>query len=263
VRAFRGTRPYPRSCRSAYVVEPSVRHDLGMTEWRSAAELRDVAESAWPGIEDQIAASPVGVEVVWADEWERRRAIEQVQVTVRSALGALTSECGALRIDHGWLRILGAGADGLPSVRSLTDLIAVDGERFLVVAIDVLGGYFAVNGGDLPGELGEVAYWGPDTLAWAPLGLGHGAFVSAMISGAVKEFYESMRWPGWAEEVAALPLASGLSVYPFPFTEEGQDLGRASRRPVALTELLDLYADLARQITNLPDGGEFHVEVHE
>ncbi|SOD73467.1 uncharacterized protein DUF2625 [Jatrophihabitans sp. GAS493] len=234
-----------------------------MTEWRSAAELCNVTDPAWPSIEDQIAASPLSVEVVSAEISERAMAIEQVQVTARSALGALTSECGALRIDHGWLRILGAGADGLPSVRSLTDLIAVHGERFLVVAIDVLGGYFAVNGGDLPGAREEVAYWGPDTLTWTPLELGHGAFVGAMLGGAVSEFYGAMRWRGWEQEVAALPLAYGLSVYPFPFTKEGQDLGRTSRRPVPLAELLDLYADMARQLADLPDDDKFHIEVSE
>lgn len=145
-------------------------------------------------------------------------------------------------------------------MRSVTDLIAVDGDRFLVVAIDVLGGYFAINGGDLPGEPGEVAYWGPDTPAWTPLGVGHGAFVSVMLGGAVTEFYGSMRSAGWEEEVAALPLAYGLSVYPFPFTEDGQDLGRTSRKPVPLTELLDLYADLARQVADPPEAGQFRVE---
>jgi hypothetical protein len=236
---------------------------MQMTEWRSAAELRDVADPAWPAIAGQIAASPLAVEVVPAEEASRARAIEQVQVTTRSALGALASSCGALRIDHGWLRILGAGADGLPSVRSLTDLIAVNGERFLLVAVDVLGGYFAVNGGDLPGEPGQVAYWGPDTLAWSPLGLGHGAFLSAMLGGAVTEFYESMRWPNWQEEVAAVPLADGLSLYPFPFTAEGKNLATTSRRPVPLIELLKLYADLALQVGDLLNDGQFRVQCRE
>jgi hypothetical protein len=111
-----------------------------MMGWRSAAELRAVVDPAWLSIQDLIATSPLTVDVVSAETSERAKAIEQVQVTAQSPLGALTSECGALRVDHGWLRILGAGADGLPSVRSLTDLIAVHGERFLVVAIDVLGG---------------------------------------------------------------------------------------------------------------------------
>lgn len=239
-----------------------VGHDCWMTQHRSSAELRDVSGPAWPGIEDQVAASPLTVEVVPAPESDRAEAIEQVQVTTRSPLGALTSECGALRVDHGWLRILGAGAGGLPSVRGVTDLVAAQGERLLAVAVDVLGGYFAINGGDLPGELGEVAYWGPDTLDWTPLGLGHGAFVSAMLGGAVVQFYKQMRWAGWEDEVADIALDHGLSIYPFPFTEEGQDLSRTSRRAVPLSELLDLYADMARQLADVPDG-QFRVKLSE
>ncbi|SDJ08929.1 Protein of unknown function DUF2625 [Frankineae bacterium MT45] len=234
-----------------------------MTEWRSAAELRNVADPAWPGIEQQIVGSSLTVEVVAADASAGARALEQVQVTTRSVLGALTSECGAVRIDQGWLRVLGAGADGLGSVGDMTKRIAVDGQRFLVVAIDALGGYFAVNGGDLPGELAEVAYWGPDTLSWTPIGLGHAAFLSAMLAGAVTDFYAPVRWPDWEAEVAPLPLAYGLSVYPFPFTAEGQDLGLTSRTPVPLLELIDIYADLARQVGDLPNASRLRVETRE
>ena len=39
-------------------------------------------------------------------------------VSSGSLLGAMVRECGALLVDHGWLRILGAGAAGLPGVRA-------------------------------------------------------------------------------------------------------------------------------------------------
>jgi hypothetical protein len=234
-----------------------------MTDWRSASQLRDVADPAWPAIVAQIARSPVDVDVVAADAVARADALEALQVTTRSPLGALVSECGVLRLDHGWLRILGAGAEGMLSAPQATELLAKDDDRFLVAAVDVLGGYFAINGGSLPGEPGEVAYWGPDTLAWATLGMGHGDFVTAMMGGAVSDFYEALRWPGWQDQVGVLPLGYGLSIYPFPFTREGHDIAKASRRPVALTELFSVYADLARQLAALPNASSFRVRVDE
>jgi hypothetical protein len=234
-----------------------------MTGWRSAAELRDIADPAWTGITAQIARSPVEVDVVGADETARAAALEALQVTTRSPLGALVSECGVLRVDHGWLCILGAGAEGTLSPSQATELLAKGEDRFLVAAVDVLGGYFAINGGSLPCEPGEIAYWGPDTLAWAALGMGHGDFVTAMIGGAVTDFYEALRWPGWQDEVGALPLSYGLSIYPFPFTREGHDIAKATRRPAPLTELFDLYANLASQLADLPDGSSFRVRGDE
>ncbi len=62
------------------------------------------------------------------------------------------------------------------------------------------------------------------------------------------QFTQHQRWPGWEVEVDALGLDQGLSLYPFPFTEEGQDLARVSRTPVPITELLSLYEELERQL---------------
>lgn len=210
-----------------------------------------------------MATAPVEVVVVPADEAARIDALEAVQVTTRSVLGALLSECGVVRIDQGWLRVLGAGADGLPSVRQATDLLARDGDRLLIIAVDVLGGYFAINGGSLPCEPGEVAYWGPDTLAWTPIGMGHGEFLTAMIGGGVTDFYEALRWPGWQDEVGPLPLDHGLAVHPFLFTQEGHDIAHASRRPIPLLELVDQYAELARQLAQVPDGKRIRVRHDE
>lgn len=149
-----------------------------MPAWRSASELMLVSDPAWPGILREIGTAAVTVQVVSAAIADRARAIESLQVTARSALGALTSQCGAITCDHGWLRLLGAGAPGLPSVRDMTDLVLGLDPKLLIVAVDIVGGRFAINGGDLEvdAQIGEVCYWGPDTLDWMPLDLGHGAF---------------------------------------------------------------------------------------
>ena len=70
-------------------------------------------------------------------------------------------------VDDGWLRILGGRTDqlvDLATINGLDDPNEQVGPRgHLVVGQDVLGGYFAINGGDLPADPGEIAYWGPDT----------------------------------------------------------------------------------------------------
>ncbi len=173
-----------------------------------------------------------------------------MQVTTASFLGALAGECGAILIEHGWLRILGAGAQDLPGLHEVNRLS--DGPPpFLEVAWDVLGGRFAINGGGLNAPPGEVCYWGPDTLDWTPIGGGHSAFVSWALTGGTTDFYDGLRWPGWKHEVGSLSSDQGLSLWPPPFTTEGRDLAVVSRGAVPLSELHSFYGDMARQ---LPDG---------
>ena len=148
----------------------------------------------------------------------------------------------------------------------MPDLAAVNGladptaERVapekLIVGSDILGGRFAINGGSLSGDLGEVNYWGPDTLAWSPIGLGHSAFVRWALAGGTNDFYRSLRWNGWEAEVSRIADDEGLMVFPPPCTSEGRDIDRASRKPVPWTELIDWLATLE----GLPEG-RFRVRV--
>jgi hypothetical protein len=221
-----------------------------------------VSDPAWPQIQALIEGAPSSVRVLTADEARRDVALEALQVTTASFLGAVVGECGALLVDHGWLRILGAGAAGLPGVHE-ANVLAGGPPPLLVVALDVLGGRFAINGGGLDAPLGEVCYWGPDTLDWSPIGGGHSAFITWALSEATTEFYSSLRWPGWQEEVSTLAPDSGLSLMPPPFTVEGRETARASRSPVPISELHAFYTDLARQLTETPDGSAFNLTITE
>jgi hypothetical protein len=227
---------------------------------RSANELRAVDSPAWPEIEQLVRSCAASAQVLSTEEARCDVALEALQVTTGSFLGALVGQCGALLVDGGWLRVLAAGAGGLPGVHEA--IPPLDGTRPLLdVAWDVLGGRFAVNGGGLDAEMGEVCYWGPDTLAWTAMGDGHAAFIRWALSDGLGEFYATSRWPGWREDIAPLAPSLGLSVYPPPFTAEGQDLARASRRPVPLLELRAFYEDMAVQLNAHPTDTRFKFKI--
>ena len=229
---------------------------------RTARELLDVTDPAWPEVQDAVAATPLDVRVLPVDEAAGTDVIARLQVSARSTLGALASSCGGLVVDHGWLRILGGGHDGLPDLAAANrlDLPGPDAKPppALVVGYDVLGGRFAVDAGGLGVQEGEVCYLGPDSLAWVGLGAGHGAFVHWALAGdGLDGFYASLRWPGWQERVDGIALDRGLASYPPPFTEEGRDLAAASLREVPFAELVTWYDDLRDQIAGLPEGEPF------
>lgn len=217
---------------------------------RTARELIEVDDPAWPELAAAIESSPSPVQLLPVSRVEGERVIERLQVTARSVLGALALECGGILVDHGWLRILGGGADGIPDVATINGLATTPAEPpgSLLVALDVLGGRFAIDGGGLGLAPGHVCYFAPDQLRWEDLDVGHGEFVHAMIGGATGQFYDGLRWSGWEEDCANLPLGQGFSLYPPPFATQGQDLESVSRRPVPMGELIDLYEKAARQL---------------
>jgi hypothetical protein len=204
-----------------------------------------MSDSAWGDVSAAIAQAPYPVEQLPFDEAHADVVLAHLGITTRSWLGAVVAHSGGLSIDHGWLRVLGAGGGGLPDVAA-----AADPETGrLIVAYDVLGGQFAWLPRE-PGAPPTVHYFGPDTLEWQDLERGYAEWLHATIAGSLTRFYETLRWPGWEAEVSALPPDHGLSVYPPPWSEEGQDLSKASRRPTPLLQLAAAHQDMARQLNN-------------
>ncbi|MFJ1757733.1 DUF2625 family protein [Kitasatospora sp. NPDC088134] len=229
---------------------------------RTIEELTEVDDPAWPELRELLATAAVPVRVLPADPEEGRRCLLQLQVTVRSTLGALTLHTGGLLLDGGWLRVFGGGradgAGGLPGLGQVNGFPAAFDPAWypadgLVVGHDVLGGVFALNGHDpaaanRPGAPGQLVYFAPDTLAWEPLEIGHSGWIAWLLSGGSTTFYQGLRWPGWETEAAGLTPSQGIATYPFLWSEEARaDLAATSRRAVPMHEVLGLAADFARQ----------------
>jgi hypothetical protein len=207
-----------------------------------------VYETAWPEVAAAVAAAPYPVKVLPAEPEKASACLAALEITTRSWLGAVVTNTGGLLVDHGWLRVLGCGHDGLPDVVSQSDPHA----GVVIVGYDVMGGQFAWLLRP-PGAKPTVHYFGPDVLDWQDLEQGYAEWLNAVLAGSLTRFYENLRWPGWQSEVAALALDEGISAWPPPFTEEGQDLSTVSRKAVPLAELVSFYQDAARQLGPVDD----------
>ena len=211
----------------------------------------DVPDPAWDDIQD-LTGQNLAAAIVDGDSERGKGVLWRLQVTARSYLGALALHSGGVMAEHGWFRLLGGGSPYLADL-AIANGLGEPGEGagpppYLLVGYDVLGGRFAIDGGGLGVAVGEVCYFGPDSLSWGGLGGGHADFVTAAIGGHLAEAFESLRWTRWQEEVRQLRPDQGLSVYPHPFTREGKDLGASSRRPIPIQELFNCYDDAARQL---------------
>lgn len=214
---------------------------------RTADELAKVPDPVWPEIRRAVNSRD-DARIIPLPRERGMHVLEALQVTARSALGALALHTGGLVVDHGWFRIFGGGGEGLPDLASVNSLPASGPPPSLLVAQDVLGGQFAIDGGGLGLNPGSLCYLGPDTLTWGDLGIGHGQFVFSAIEGHLSEAFADLRWPGWEDEVSALAPGQGIALYPPPFSEEGSDIGTVHRRPVPMEELVLFYADAAAQL---------------
>ena len=212
---------------------------------RPLSELIDTEDPAWPEVQEWIAGATNAVEVLPVNEADRGSALLAIQVTTRSPMGAIVYETGGLLIDHGWLRILGSGHSRLP--RSLASwnegrTMLEDGQQpgYLLVADDVLGGFFAINGGSLGPEMGSVFYFAPDSNEWECLDFGYSQFLIWSLQGDVAGFYESLRWPGWEQEISTLGGDQAISVYPF-LSAKGPPIAERHRGVVPISEMFSLH----------------------
>ncbi|MEW2416452.1 DUF2625 family protein [Streptomyces sp. NPDC046866] len=246
--------------------------ELRLRAWCDDAELRDhgelidVDDPAWPLLLQELSGTDVPVEVLLGDPVAGRASLLQLQVSARSNLGGIVLNCGGLLVDGGWLRIFASPSDpGLPGLAEVNAMPSAFDPSWrpdggLVVAHDVLGGVFVLNGGDpreagRPGEPGEILYFAPDALRWEALGAGHSAWLSWILSGGLQEFYEGLRWDGWRSEVSVLNGRQGLSFFPPLWSAEARrDLSATGRRTVPVAELLALSRDACLQLDGVDPG---------
>src|SRR2546423_5653006 len=98
-----------------------------------------VDQPAWDEVAAAIAAAPYPIRVLPADAARARACQAALGITAQSWLGAIVTNTGGLLVDHGWLRVLGSGHNGLPDVTREADPAA----HRVVVGYDVMGGQFA------------------------------------------------------------------------------------------------------------------------
>jgi hypothetical protein len=235
---------------------------------RDMDELVDVVNPAWPGVSAGLDCSFAHYTVLPPDPDRCQATLHQLQVTARSPLGAITLNTGGILMHDGWLRIYGGsggGPSGLPSMAEVNGFpAAVDPDwrpsAGLIIAHDVLGGAFALNGMEpeehgRPGSPGGVVYFSPSTLTWQDLEMGHTDWLSWIVDDATSHYY-SLLWPAWRAEATELKLREGISVFPFLWSEQAQqDMAATTRKAVPFGQILELHAASCVQL-GLDDPGE-------
>lgn len=216
-------------------------------------ELIDRVDPGWPLVSEWLSQAAVPVEVLPTKPQQADQVLLEAQITTRSPMGAVIHATGGLLIDDGWLRVLGSGHHRL--LRTLSSWNAMTSPMAnqklpgaCLFADDVIGGFFALNGGAFDAQLGHVQYFAPDTLNWEDLKMSFSQFLVWALSGSIRSFYESFRWQGWQEEVKNMNSDNGLSIYPFLWAE-GPSIAERSKRAVPIEEVWGMQMEIRKQIT--------------
>lgn len=169
------------------------------------------------------------------------------QVTTRSPMGAIIYETGGIYIDNGWVRILGSGCSKISRNIMLWNkqksyITAGQKPTFLLIADDIIGGFFAVNAGGISKEgIGKVFYLAPDRKKWEPLDMEYSKFIYFCFYGDLNKFYSNYRWKGWENDIKNLKGDEGFFFFPYLYSDQAKDINQLSRKVVSIEELWGFY----------------------
>ena len=219
------------------------------TAMRPLSELINQQEPGWELVSQWIREAKNKVQVLPKTATRADSTLLAAQVTTRSPMGAIIYETGGILVDNEWIRILGSGSPTMR--RTLTSWNKDKVPGIMLVADDVLGGFYALNGGAFgPETLGKVFYFAPESLRWEATGKTYSEFILFCFSGKLNEYYHDLRWKGWEQETGALTGDQGLACYPFLFTKEGKAIAKNQRGVVPISELWTFGQDMKHQLDN-------------
>jgi hypothetical protein len=220
---------------------------------RTVDELINNTDPGWILVAEWIDSAKNKIEVLQADIENAKNALCKTQVTTRSPMGAIVYMTGGLLIDDGWIRILGSGNASLP--QSLPDFNKGktfdefgQGSPYLIVAYDVLGGFFLLNGGGLGNDLGKIYYFAFDNLEYEPLDMTYSEFLLFCFNNDLDKFYEGYRWSNWRDEVSALNGNNVCNFVPPLWTKEGKEINKSSIQAVSVDEQYKMNIAFRKQL---------------
>ncbi len=212
--------------------------------------------SEWSRLQALVQEATNVVEILKGEKERGEEVFSQLQISPKSLMGTVVLETGGIFVDHRWVRFLGSGCERMHG-NLLNWNITTDGPSLrdaFIVAYDVLGGVFAMNGGAFPGTKGNIFYFSPKSFKWRDLEGNYSQLFSWALTGNLEQFYHDMRWPDWEEEVCKTGGDQGIFIYPLLWSNPELPVLERTRRAISMKELWDLSQELEPRLRNLAPG---------
>ncbi|WP_211322235.1 DUF2625 family protein [Sphingobacterium faecium] len=204
---------------------------------KTLKDLINKEEFGWGLVKSWMKDSKNNFEILPKNPKRADEELLRLQISTKSPVAAIVFETGGILIDHGWLRILGSGSNKLN--RGIMEwnkgkTYSNEGEKggFLLIADDVIGGYFAINAGELGEDIGQIYYFAPHTSSWESLSCGYSDFINWSLNGDLDLFYQAYKWESWKDDMANV---NGSDVYS-DWSAEGRTRHQSNNRKWVSTE---------------------------
>jgi hypothetical protein len=222
---------------------------------KEISQLIHTEDPAWQIVQPWLQGAVNHCEILPKDAAQAATALVEAQVSTKSTLGAIIYETGGVLVNHGRIRILGSGSALLQrSVmqwnKGKTFTNIGEPPSHLLVADDILGGYFAINAGGIGTVQEQVYYLAQDTLEWESLDIGYSDFLYWTLYGDVEGFYETFTWKQWLTDVKELNGNQVFSFYPFLWSMQGKSMEDIDKKIVSIEEHYALTQEFMKQIYN-------------
>jgi len=220
---------------------------------KNIKELTDIEDSGWEIVKEWLDKCDNEYEVLAKNEASAKNELYMSQHTIHSILGSIVYETGGILIDKGWLRILGSGhSEKLPRGigtwnKGKTFKTHAMEAPFILIADDVLGGFFAINGGEWDVDLGHIYYLAPDRIMWEQLHLTYTQFIQYCLFGDLEEFYGDLRWEDWEKDMEKIRGDQAFSCMPPIWSEDVIVMEELDKRPIYIDEIYALRIDILEQ----------------
>ena len=199
----------------------------------------------WQEIINLIDGADVDVVINKGDAAIGDKICRDLNIPSESVLYSVVSNSNGIVVNH-WIRILGQDSSENNGVYYYNSKYTGKISKMFLVANDIVGGLFAISI-DKFEDKNFIWYFAPDTLEWECLNMQYNEFIAWCFKGNVDEFYASMRWKNWKEDVKDVGMNNAILIYPFLWAKEC-DIESATKKEVAIDEIIEMNFEYSRRV---------------
>lgn len=202
---------------------------------RTLKELIDTEKSGWPIVKEWITLAKNCVETLpILSTQQAETTLVNTQLSTRSLIGSIIYHTGGLLINKGLIRILGSGSHKMKrsfSEWNLGKTMEIYGaiSPYLLIADDAFGGFYAINGGGLGSDAGNIYYNSPDCIDWLPMNMNYNQFLLFCFETDLNDFYQDISWDGWEKDIESLQPDYAYSFQPGLWTIKTGEINNTTR----------------------------------
>ena len=201
----------------------------------------------WSQLKSMYEKSDRQIKILDGIAEQGKKELCEISISPESTMGNIIINTNGIIVDN-WIRILGQSSEHHAGIADFNMRIGYDFGKMIIIAIDIVGGLFALNIGEFEDDIGMVWYFAPDTLSWESLGFKYSEFITWLAQGNIIDFYEPFRWNGWEKDVENIDgFNNGVLVYPFLWAKEC-NIETATKKVSPIGEIIKMNFEFKKNL---------------